>query len=223
MTGISKKIFNSIKHSSLCIVAGAGVLFAASLASCSETDETDAKYSDWQKRNDAFITGIFNQAKDSIRANNPNWKIFKALSKDDSVSIKAADHIIVKVLNEGKGTVSPVQNDSVKVHYKGYLINTDYVSSAQVASDYTYGTAFDYSWTGQYNLSTMVPAKFKVSSLTEGFATALQHMHAGDRWLVYIPNELAYASSEQGSVLPYSTLVFDMTLQAFSKPGVAMK
>ena len=58
------------------------------------------------------------------------------------------------------------------------------------------------------------PAEFEVSGVVDGWATALQHMHVGDRWEVWIPYQLGYGvtGSSGGSVtiLPYSTLVFDM-------------
>lgn len=199
------------------------ILFAIiGLASCSETDENDAKYADWQQRNDMFFEGIYKQAKDSISAGSKNWYVIKSLSKNDSVSTKPTDHIVVNVLRHGTGTVNPLQTDSVRVHYKGYLMNTDYTSSAQVSSLFSDGKSFDSSWTGPYDLSTMVPTKFIVSGVVDGFGTALQNMHTGDRWKVYIPNNLGYGSAAQGSIPEYSTLIFDLTLQAIGKPGNPM-
>jgi len=55
--------------------------------------------------------------------------------------------------------------------------------------------------------------------VVSGLATALQKMHIGDRWLVYIPYNLGYGESDSGSVPAYPTLIFDVTLTAYYRPG----
>ena len=42
--------------------------------------------------------------------------------------------------------------------------------------------------------------------------TALQDMHVGDLWEVYIPWNLAYGSSASGSTPKYSDLIFELYL-----------
>ena len=64
------------------------------------------------------------------------------------------------------------------------------------------------------SLSTMKPRTFAVSGVVKGFATALQNMHIGDRWQVYIPHQLAYGSSDTPGAA-YSTLIFDITLVGY--------
>ena len=59
----------------------------------------------------------------------------------------------------------------------------------------------------------MMPVEMTVGNVVNGFATALMQMHAGDRWRVYIPAALAYGGDkDNGAILPFSTLVFDVTL-----------
>ena len=53
--------------------------------------------------------------------------------------------------------------------------------------------------------------------------TALQNMHKGDYWRVYIPSELGYGTSDYSTIPGYSVLVFDLTLLDFSPVGEAMK
>ena len=50
--------------------------------------------------------------------------------------------------------------------------------------------------------------------VVDGFSTALQNMVEGDRWIVYIPYQLGYGSSEVASIrgTNYSTMRFDITL-----------
>ena len=55
---------------------------------------------------------------------------------------------------------------------------------------------------------------------SDGFATALQHMHIGDYWRVYIPYTLGYGSSDSDVIPAYSTLIFDVELVAYYRAGV---
>ena len=42
----------------------------------------------------------------------------------------------------------------------------------------------------------------------EGFQTALQYMVEGDKWYVYIPQQLAYKAEIHDVIPAYSTLLF---------------
>lgn len=99
--------------------------------------------------------------------------------------------ILYKVIEKGNGTVSPLFNDSVKVNYKGELIN---------------GKVFDSNWDQK-------PAQFKVDGLVDGFSTALQHMKVGDVWEVWIPQKLGYGSTAKSDIPAYSTLIFTIDLK----------
>jgi len=59
------------------------------------------------------------------------------------------------------------------------------------------------------------------SKSVDGFTTAVMNMHIGDRWKVYIPYQLGYGTSTpSNSTIPaYSTLIFDITLVAYSRAG----
>ena len=85
------------------------------------------------------------------------------------------------------------------------------------------GYVFDTSWnTDTFNEEISVPVKYGVSSLCDGFSTALQNMRIGDRWLVYMPYELGYGTTDYGVIPAYSTLVFDMALAAFYRVGTTV-
>ena len=103
-----------------------------------------------------------------------------------------------KVLNEGDGTESPGPQDTVKVNYRGTLID---------------GTEFDSSYQrGQ-------PAQFKVSGVIAGWTEALQKMKVGDKWQLFIPSSLAYGDRQQGAnIAPGSTLIFETELLEVIKP-----
>ena len=96
-----------------------------------------------------------------------------------------------EVLESGKGD-SPKASDNVEVHYTGKLID---------------GTVFDSS------VERGVPASFGVTQVIPGWVEALQLMHEGDKWRLYIPSDLAYGPNGAGGVIgPNMTLTFDVEL-----------
>lgn len=96
-----------------------------------------------------------------------------------------------EVLESGKGD-SPKASDNVEVHYTGKLVD---------------GTVFDSS------VERGVPASFGVTQVIPGWVEALQLMHEGDKWRLYIPSDLAYGPNGAGGVIgPNMTLIFDVEL-----------
>ncbi len=96
-----------------------------------------------------------------------------------------------EVLESGKGD-SPKASDNVEVHYTGKLID---------------GTVFDSS------VERGVPASFGVTQVIPGWVEALQLMHEGDKWRLYIPSDLAYGPNGAGGVIGSNmTLIFDVEL-----------
>ena len=95
-----------------------------------------------------------------------------------------------KVIKQGKGAV-PTNKNTVKVHYKGTLID---------------GTEFDSSY------SRNEPSSFPVTGVIKGWTEALTMMPVGSKWELYIPQELAYGTRNQSKIKPFSTLVFEVEL-----------
>jgi FKBP-type peptidyl-prolyl cis-trans isomerase FklB len=103
-----------------------------------------------------------------------------------------------KVIEEGGGR-SPSKTDTVKVQYRGTLID---------------GTEFDSSY------KRNAPATFPVNAVIPGWAEALQLMKEGAKWQLVIPPSLAYG--ERGApprVPPNSVLVFDVELLSIEQPA----
>ena len=96
-----------------------------------------------------------------------------------------------KVITEGKGAI-PADTCKVKVNYKGTLID---------------GTEFDSSY------KRKEPTTFRANQVTE----ALTMMPVGSKWELYIPQELAYGSRDQGQIKPFSTLIFEVELLSIEK------
>lgn len=96
-----------------------------------------------------------------------------------------------KVLTKGTGK-SPGASASVTVHYTGKLID---------------GYIFDSS------VKRGQPAIFGVNQVIAGWTEALNLMKEGDKWMLYIPYELAYGERGSGSLVPpYATLIFEVEL-----------
>ncbi|KAA6332471.1 FKBP-type 22 kDa peptidyl-prolyl cis-trans isomerase [termite gut metagenome] len=100
-----------------------------------------------------------------------------------------------KVLTQGKGAV-PTTESSVKVHYRGTLID---------------GTEFDSS------LKRSEPASFRADQVIKGWTEALSIMPVGSKWELYIPQELAYGSKDSGQIKPFSALIFEVELLGIEK------
>lgn len=99
--------------------------------------------------------------------------------------------IYYKVMESGSGKLTPNVHSIVTVHYKGSLIN---------------GRVFDNSY--QYNC----PEAFRLSDMIEGWQLALQQMHVGDIWILYIPYTLGYGAQASGPIPAFSTLIFEVEL-----------
>ena len=101
-----------------------------------------------------------------------------------------------KIIKEGKGEI-PTDSSTVKVHYKGTLID---------------GTEFDSSY------KRNEPTSFRANQVIKGWTEALTMMPVGSKWELYIPQELAYGARETGGqIKPFSTLIFEVELVGIEK------
>lgn len=99
--------------------------------------------------------------------------------------------VFYKILKSGdKNSRTPDRGSVVTVHYTGKTIN---------------GKTFDSSRGG------VAPA-FRLRELITGWIIALQHMHVGDKWEIYIPAEKAYGRINQPGIPGGSVLVFEIEL-----------
>jgi FKBP-type peptidyl-prolyl cis-trans isomerase FklB len=190
------------------------LLLPLGLTSCSEEDAEENEFADWQNRNDTYFANIYSQAQQAIATGDSTWKIIRTWSMDTTLT--STNCIVVRVVTKGTGSGCPLYTDSVLVDYKGSLIPSQ---------SYPSGYVFDQSWYGDtYDESSARPAHLGVSSVVDGFATALQNMHIGDNWIVYIPYQLGYGSVEQNNgVIPaYSVLIFDLHLRGYYRAGTTM-
>ncbi len=100
-----------------------------------------------------------------------------------------------KILKQGNGPI-PADTSKVKVNYRGTLID---------------GTEFDSSY------KRNEPTVFAANQVIKGWTEALTMMPVGSKWELYIPQELAYGSRNQGKIKPFSTLIFEVELLGIEK------
>lgn len=125
--------------------------------------------------------------KDYIAEN----KAFLVKNKEKSGVSVTPSGLQYEVIKMGTGP-KPTENNTVKVHYSGTLID---------------GTEFDSS------IKRKEPAQFPVSGVIPGWTEALQLMPVGSKFRLVIPENLAYGANQAGEIIkPFSTLIFEVEL-----------
>ena len=123
---------------------------------------------------------------------NKDWLVAK--SKEDGV-MALSKGVYYKVLAEGaRSGATPTPGNVITAHYTGWTID---------------GATFDSS-------RGDVPLACRLRDLIEGWIIAMQQMHTGDRWEVYIPAEMGYGKFSQPGIPGGSTLIFDIELLAIN-------
>lgn len=116
-------------------------------------------------------------------------------------ALKTASGMVYNSLAEGKGE-SPVATDTVKVNYRGTLID---------------GTEFDSSY------KRGKPIEFRLDNVIKCWTEGVQKMKPGGRAKLVCPPVLAYGDNGAGElILPGATLVFEVELLD-AKPAVSVK
>jgi FKBP-type peptidyl-prolyl cis-trans isomerase FkpA/FKBP-type peptidyl-prolyl cis-trans isomerase FklB len=110
-----------------------------------------------------------------------------------------ASGLQILVITEGKGAM-PSENDTVKCHYTGTLIN---------------GEKFDSS------VDRGQPAEFPVKGVIPGWTEALKTMKVGSKVKLFIPPALAYGAQGRPGIPANSALIFEVELLEIvkAKPG----
>jgi len=133
------------------------------------------------------------KAKNMEKEYGPNKKKgeeFLAANKKKEGVVTLPSGVQYKVIKEGSGKI-PADTSMVKVHYEGRTID---------------GTVFDSSYKNGN------PIQLRCNQTIKGWTDAIVHMPAGSTWEIYVPQELAYGEREQGSIKPFSVLIFKIEL-----------
>ena len=142
-----------------------------------------------------------------VTKNREEADTFLAANKEKEGVQETASGLQYKVVKEGKGK-KPAVSDTVKVHYKGTLLN---------------GTEFDSSY------KRNEPAVFQVGQVISGWQEALQLMNVGSTYELYLPPDLAYGDRgappviEPGSMLIFQVELVEIPEQPAAQPEEAAK
>ena len=130
-------------------------------------------------------------------ANKAKGDEFLAENKKDKNVIVTPSGLQYKVIKYGEGK-KPLKTDSVKVHYKGTLLD---------------GTTFDSS------IDRGEPAVFLITRVIPGWTEALQLMSEGSKYQLFIPSDLAYKDrGAPPNIGPNETLIFEVELLEVISP-----
>ncbi len=129
--------------------------------------------------------------KEYVQANK-EWLAAKAA---ESGVLPLPMGIYYKIITKGNSaSPTPSRRSIIIAHYTGRTIN---------------GKKFDSSRGG-------APLACRLSDLIQGWIIALQQMHIGDKWEIYIPAEMGYGKSSIPGIPGGSTLIFEIELLGIS-------
>lgn len=193
------------------------------LASCDEVEEASV-YDNWEVRNQAFADSIHALAADRLVPQGSDKTPGGVLVED------IADNVMFALETTASTSEARQYVYCKKVRRKDVVPGKRPLFSDEVSAFY-YGTnilgeSFDGNFTGfsATDRGTLdaaqkaptafdSPADFSVSALIAGWTVALQHMREGERWVLYVPYQSAYGTSDNGNILGYSALTFDLQLE----------
>jgi len=122
---------------------------------------------------------------------------FLAANKTKKGVITTKSGLQYEILKKGKKRAKkPTLSNTVKVHYRGTLID---------------GTVFDSS------IDRGEPLEFPLEYVILGWQEGLALMSVGSKFKLFVPQELAYGGRDNGSIPPFSTLIFEVELLEITK------
>ena len=196
------------------------------LASCKDSEEASDKHYNWKERNAQWFAEVYDAAQAEIASakaqygneggEHCNWRVYKTLLKSQDVQGPSTDYIVCKINERGDGDWSPAYTDSVRLHYRGWIMDENYPASKDNR------TVFSQTYFGDFDAKTAAPMAMPVTATVEGFMTAIQYMVKGDDWDVYIPEQLAYGEAASDAVPAYSTLLYRLRIELVHKSGAGM-
>ncbi len=123
---------------------------------------------------------------------------FAASAAAEAGAEKLPSGVVFRSLSPGKGN-SPAPTDTVKVHYKGTLID---------------GKEFDSSYSHQ----PPAPVEFKLNGVIPCWTEGVQKMKVGEKARLVCPSAVAYGDQGRPPQIPGgATLVFEVELLSFKK------
>lgn len=198
------------------------------LASCKSSDESYDPHYNWQSRNAQWFAEVYDAAQAAIteaKVQYPNgndweehcnWRVYRTLLKSQETQGASTDYIVCKINERGDGEWSPAYTDSVRLYYRGWIMDENYPNSK------TNMTIFSQTYYGDFDVTTAAPVAMSILSGVEGFQTAIQYMVKGDDWMVYVPQQLGYKGDASDAIPAYSTLLYRLRIERVHKSGTGM-
>lgn len=195
------------------------LFLSVGFAACDEVEEV-GEYDNWEPRNTAFIDSIHALAASRLLPLNAaqeeadKFEPGEMFGLETTASTTAGKQYVYckKIVKNTAGAV-PVYTNTVETHYYGTLITGD-----------TFGGTFEgYAATdcGVLDPETKAPTAFDSPTAYSvsgaywgtGWVSALQYMHVGERWMLYIPYQSGYGTGTS-SLLENSAFTYDLQLES---------
>lgn len=174
----------------LALISFSAVLSVV-FTSCNDDDEKyDLKdYQEWRDQNDKWVLEM------QLRKNPDGTPYYQTVTPVWNPSA----YILMHFFNdrtETAGNLVPLYTSTVDVRYIGHN-----------CEDEPFDSSYNVNTYGQPGV-----ARFACNGVISGWTIALENMHVGDSAEIIVPYNVAYGTSYTGSLLPYSSLRFNMRL-----------
>lgn len=170
-------------------------LTLAMLSSCLKDNDSTTDYTEWRNENASFITAAEAEMTGNVK------KYEKIVPKWDP-----ATFVLMHWHKRGNpNSITPLDNSTLHLKYLLTNIKGDTLDSSY--SNTTYGDSI---------------FQCRPNEMITGFWAATTNMHEGDSVTAIIPYTSGYGISGSGSVLPFSTLIFQIKLVSivsYDKPA----
>lgn len=164
---------------------------ALGTSSCDNDEKTTwEEYAQWRESNEAWL-------KEQQALKNPDGTpYYKVIVPDWN----PGSFVLIHYFNdrsETEGNLTPLYTSTVDVRYQGFTCEDERFDSSNLVNRY-----------GKLGV-----ARFACNGVIEGWSVALENMRVGDTAEIIVPYEAAYGATYTSSLLPYSSLRFNLRLE----------